>query len=159
MIGVTIIAVGKIKDDWITRGIAEYSKRMSAYSKFEVFEIDEYKIPQKASQAQINTGLEKEGEKILSKIPQRSKVVAMCIEGRQMSSDILSDTLKDFSSNASRVVFIIGSSYGMSTKVKERADIKLSLSKMTFPHQLTRLILSEQIYRALSIQAGSQYHK
>ena len=159
MLKVFIIAVGKIKDNWIIKGIEEFAKRLGGYCQFSIIEINEGRLPNNPSQGEISLVLEKEGEDILSKIPPRSRVVPLCIEGKQYTSEQLAGFIADTSLDASNLVFVIGSSHGLSNKVKQAGNAKLSLSKMTFPHQLTRLILCEQIYRGFSINAGSKYHK
>ncbi|MFV0399930.1 MAG: 23S rRNA (pseudouridine(1915)-N(3))-methyltransferase RlmH [Oscillospiraceae bacterium] len=159
MVHLTVLAVGKLKDRWMSDGVAEYLKRMNAYCKPEIIEIDEHRLPQNPSAALIEKGLEAEGEAILARIPPRAHVIALCIEGKQRSSEELAEELGHISGEASQVVFVIGSSHGLAEKVKTRADGRLSLSQMTFPHQLTRLVLCEQLYRALSINAGGKYHK
>lgn len=151
--------VGNLKEKWLIQAIAEYAKRLQRYCRFNVIELKEQKIPQKASGGEIDIALKKEGDQILSKIPSRAKVVAMCIEGKEISSEGFASRLQDFSRETSNVAFIIGSSHGLSPEVKKVADFKMSLSPMTFPHQLTRVILTEQIYRAFSINAGAKYHK
>ena len=156
---VNIICVGKIKEDYFVKATAEFEKRLSRFCSFNVVCLPDRSIPDNASPAEEQIVLKKEGEEILKKIGKSDIVVAMCIEGKQLSSEDLSKKLSDISMTNGTVGFVIGGSWGLSPDVKNRADFKLSVSKMTFPHQLARLIALEQIYRALSINAGSKYHK
>lgn len=161
MLRVNIICIGKIKEKYFTDAINEYSKRLSAFCKFSVIELAEEKIRSNTPNAsQIDEVIESEGKRILQKINSSDYVVAMCIEGKMMSSEELSDTLDKISlMGNSTVDFVIGGSYGLSNSVKSRAELKLSMSKMTFPHQMARMILSEQIYRAFEISTNGKYHK
>ena len=159
MLNVNIICIGNLKEKFFTDALTEYKKRLGRYCKFEVVELPEEKIADNVTQSQIDKTLTKEGEKILSKIGKSDYVVAMCIEGKQLSSEELSRKLEDISLTHSTVNFVIGGSWGLSPDVKKRADMRLSVSKMTFPHQLFRVMLSEQIYRAFSITANAKYHK
>lgn len=157
---VNIICIGKIKEKYWTDAIAEYRKRLSAFCKFNVIELDEEKAQGNPNTSQIGSILSAEGKRILSKLSNNSYVIAMCIEGKQLSSPELADRLADVAlSGKSNVDFIIGGSWGLSDEVKARADFKLSISKMTFPHQMARVILAEQIYRAFEIQSNGKYHK
>lgn len=159
MLNVNIICVGNLKEKFFTDALSEYKKRLSRYCKFEVVELPEEKIADNVTQSQIDKTLKKEGEKILAKIGKSDFVVAMCIEGKQLSSEELSKKIEDISLTNSTVNFVIGGSWGLSDDVKKRADMRLSVSKMTFPHQLFRVMLAEQIYRAFSITANAKYHK
>lgn len=161
MIRINIICIGKIKEKYFTDAIGEYSKRLSAFCKFAIVELPEEKIRNNnPNQAQIDEVIEAEGKKILQKIGQSDYVVAMCIEGKMLSSEELSATVDRLSVNGiSTINFVIGGSYGLANTVKTRADLKLSMSKMTFPHQMARMILSEQIYRAFEISTNGKYHK
>ena len=159
MINVNIICVGTLKEKFFSDAINEYKKRIQRYCKFNIIELSEEKITDQETQAQIDKTLLKEGEKILSKINKSDYVIAMCIEGKQLSSEEMSKKLSDISMTNGTVNFVIGGSWGLSPDVKNRADFKLSVSKMTFPHQLFRVMLSEQIYRAFSITANAKYHK
>lgn len=159
MLNVNIICVGSIKERFFNDALNEYKKRLQRYCKFNIIELNEEKITDQETQAQIDKTLLKEGERILSKISKSDYVIAMCIEGKQLSSDELSQKLSDISMTSGTVDFIIGGSWGLSSDVKNRADFKLSVSKMTFPHQLFRVVLSEQIYRAFTITANAKYHK
>ena len=161
MIRVNIICIGKIKEKYFTDAINEYTKRLSAFCKFSVVELSEEKIKSNSpNESQISEVINAEGKRILQKIGQSDYVVAMCIEGKMLSSEELSKTLDSVSiGGKSTVDFIIGGSYGLSAEVKHRADLKLSMSRMTFPHQMARMILSEQIYCAFEISSNGKYHK
>ena len=159
MLNVNIICVGNLKEKFFTDALSEYKKRLGRYCKFEVVELPEEKIADNVTQSQIDKTLKKEGEKILSKIGKSDFVVAMCIEGKQLSSEELAKKIEDISLTNSTVNFVIGGSWGLSDDVKKRADMRLSVSKMTFPHQLFRVMLAEQIYRAFTITANAKYHK
>ncbi|MBQ8859842.1 MAG: 23S rRNA (pseudouridine(1915)-N(3))-methyltransferase RlmH [Ruminococcus sp.] len=156
---VNIICVGSLKEKFFTDAVSEYKKRLSRYCKFNIIELSEEKISDQETKAQIDKTLLKEGEKILSKIGKNDYCIAMCIEGKNISSEELSKKLEEISLSFGTVNFIIGGSWGLSDEVKRRADFKLSVSKMTFPHQLFRVMLSEQIYRAFTISSGAKYHK
>jgi 23S rRNA (pseudouridine1915-N3)-methyltransferase len=157
---VTIICEGKLKESYLRDACAEYSKRLSAYCKLNIVELNPHRISENPSENEIASVLEAESKEILSKIPNGAKVYAMCIEGKQMSSEKLSKSLSDCAVNGyNNVVFIIGGSHGLSNSVKSRADFRLSMSEMTFPHQLARVMLLEQIYRAYQISTGGKYHK
>ena len=157
---ITLITVGKIKEKYFTDAIAEYAKRLSRYCKLEIIEVADEKTPDSASEALENQIKEKEGERILSKVPDSAYVVALAIEGKQLSSEDLADKMEKWNVNGiSHLVFIIGGSLGLTPKVLNRADYKLSFSKMTFPHQLMRVVLLEQIYRSFRIRNNEPYHK
>lgn len=155
---IDIIAVGKIKEKFFTQAIDEYAKRLSRFVKFSIIEIPDEKIPDNASEKVNLQILEKEGEKILSKIKD-GYVIALCIEGNQMPSTDFSNLIEKVSMSNSRITFIIGGSLGLSENVKKRADYKLSVGKITLPHQLMRVVLSEQIYRSYKIINNEAYHK
>lgn len=161
MIRINIICIGKIKEKYFTDAINEYAKRLSSFCKFSVIELAEERVRSNIpNAAQITEVIEAEGKEILKKVNTSDYVVAMCIEGKMMSSEELSKMLDTVSvSGKSTVDFIIGGSYGLSSAVKIRADFKLSMSRMTFPHQMARMILSEQIYRAFEISSNGKYHK
>lgn len=157
---VKIIAVGKLKEKYLKDGIAEYGKRMSRFAKFEIVELADEKIPDNASAAQNQQIMEKEGERILAKISERDYVIVLAIEGKQLSSEAFSQIIADATLRGySDIVFVIGGSLGLADKVKKRANLRLSFGLLTLPHQLMRLVLSEQIYRAFMLQQGSPYHK
>ena len=161
MLKINIICIGKIKEKYFTDAVNEYEKRLTAFCKFSVIELNEERIRSNTpNDSQIAEVIEAEGKRILQKIGTSDYVAAMCIEGKLLSSEELSETLdKAALSGKSTVDFIIGGSYGLSDEVKRRADLRLSMSKMTFPHQLARVILSEQIYRAFEISTNGKYHK
>ncbi len=159
MIGITVICVGKLKESYLRDGCAEYIKRLSAFSKVNVVEVAEERVGDNPSDAEINNIIEKEGKRIIAKIPKGSFVIPMCIEGKEFSSPDFSKELEKISMNYSGVAFIIGGSFGLSDEVKSHGRIKLSFGKLTLPHQLARMVLLEQIYRAFSISNNSKYHK
>ena len=160
MMNIHIIVVGKLKERYLTDGCKEYMKRLSAFCKINIVEVDEYKLPDNPKASEIEICLKKEGESILSKIPKNSAVIPLCIEGKQMSSVKFADSISKLAvDGTSDISFIIGGSYGIWQEIKEKGKIKLSMSEMTFPHQLARLMLLEQIYRAFMIMGGAKYHK
>lgn len=157
---ISIITVGKLKEKYLKLGIEEYLKRLSSYAKVEIIEVPDEKAPEVLSDSEMEQVKQKEGERILSKLYPDTYVIALAIEGKQKSSEELADTLDKLATyGKSKIAFIIGGSLGLSKDVLSRADEKLSFSKMTFPHQLMRLILVEQIYRAYRINRGEPYHK
>ncbi len=161
MLKINIICIGKVKEKYFADAIAEYSKRLKAFCKLNIIELAEEKIRDNTpNEAQIDEVLRAEGRRILSKTAQSDYVAAMCIEGFPLSSEELSKKLDSIAlSGKSTVDFIIGGSYGLGSEVKSRADFKLSMSKMTFPHTMARMILCEQIYRAFEISTNGKYHK
>lgn len=157
---INIIAVGKIKEKYIQEGIKEFSKRLSRYCKLNIIEIEDEKAPETLSEKDMLIVKAKEGEKILNKIPANSFVITLVIEGKQLTSEGLAEKFEDIMVNGSNdITFIIGGSLGLDSEVINRSNFKLSFSKMTFPHQLMRLILLEQVYRAWRINKGEPYHK
>lgn len=159
MATITVISVGKIKEKFIKDALCEYEKRLSRFVKFKSIEIADRPIPDNASSAEEAQVLEKEGSDILSKISKSDYVIAMCIEGKKLSSVDFAKKLSSAFLQTSSVTFIIGGSLGLSSAVKARADFKMSMSDMTFPHNLARLMLTEQTYRAFKINANESYHK
>lgn len=160
MQSVTIICEGKLKEKYLRDACAEYIKRLSAYCKLNIVELNPHRISENPFAAEIDVALEAEAKEILSKIPNSAKVYAMCIEGKQMPSEKLAAEISDCAVRGfNNIVFIIGGSHGLSEAVKKRADVRLSMSEMTFPHQLARVMLLEQIYRAYQISNGGKYHK
>ena len=161
MLRVNIICIGKIKEKYFTDAIAEYQKRLSAFCKLQIIELAEERIRSNTpNDAQIAEVLDNEGRRILQRIGAGDYVAALCIEGKLLSSEELAETLESVGvAGKSTADFIIGGSYGLSEAVKRRADIRLSMSRMTFPHQMARVILTEQIYRAFEISSGGKYHK
>lgn len=157
---ITIACVGRIKEKFYTAAVDEYQKRLGRYCNFRIAEVKDEAIPDSPSEKEALKILEKEGNKLLDKIPSGAYVIALCIEGKQLSSEALAEKISSAAlAGNSKLCFIIGGSLGLSDTVKQRADFKLSFSPMTFPHQLMRVILSEQIYRAYTIISGQKYHK
>lgn len=160
MFNITLIAMGKLKEKFYLSAAAEYEKRMKAYCQFQLIELPEAYLSDNPSPAEISQALEKEADAILTKIPKGAWFCTLTPEGKQLSSEDLADKLKDVKvSGKSCACFLIGSSFGMSPRLKSMADFQLSMSKMTFPHHLARVMVLEQLYRAEAIQAGSKYHK
>ena len=157
---ISIITVGKLKEKYLKQGIGEYVKRLSAYAKIDIIEIPDEKAPETLSDMEMLQVKAKEGERILAKISDDTHVIALAIEGKMKSSEDLAVTINKLATyGKSKVAFVIGGSLGLSADVMKRANDTLSFSKMTFPHQLMRLILVEQIYRAFRINRGEPYHK
>lgn len=157
---IKIVTVGKLKEKYLKDGIAEYTKRISRFVKLEMIELADEKTPDKASEIENQKILETEGERILSKVGERDFVVVLAIEGKTFSSEEFSKQLEQASIKGySTLTFIIGGSLGLAPVVKNRANLSVSFSRLTLPHQLMRLVLVEQIYRAFTIQQGSPYHK
>jgi len=157
---ITLITVGKIKERFYTDAIAEYSKRLSRYCKLEIIQVADEKTPDKASETEERQIKDREGERILAHVKDGAYVIALAIEGQMLSSEQLADKIGQLGiGGQSQIVLIIGGSLGLSEAVLRRADYKLSFSKMTFPHQLMRVILLEQIYRSYRIITGEPYHK
>ncbi|MCI9560150.1 23S rRNA (pseudouridine(1915)-N(3))-methyltransferase RlmH [Clostridiaceae bacterium] len=157
---ITVVAVGKIKEKFYTDAIGEYGKRLSRYCRLEIVQVADEKTPDGASEALERQIKEREGERILSQIREGAYVIALAIEGKMRTSEEMAQKMERLGiEGKSQVVFVIGGSLGLSEKVLRRADEKLSFSKMTFPHQLMRVILLEQIYRSYRIITGEPYHK
>lgn len=160
MFDITLITMGKLKEKFYISAADEYKKRLGAYCRFTLLELPEVRLPDDPSQAEINAGLEKEADLIFTKIPKGAWFCVFTPEGKELSSEKFAEKLKDVKvSGKSSACFLIGSSFGMAARVKEKADFKLSMGPMTFPHHLARIMVLEQIYRAEAIQAGSKYHK
>ena len=160
MFSITLLTVGKLKEKFYLQAAEEYAKRLRGYCKFELIELPEQRLPENPNQTQIADGLKKEAVQIMERIPRGAWVCVMTLEGKLLSSEALADTLASVKAGGkSSACFIIGSSFGMAPEVKARADLRLSMSPMTFPHHLARIMVLEQLYRAESIQAGSKYHK
>ena len=160
MLKITLITVGRLKEQYLRDAVAEYEKRLSTLCSLKNVEIEAARLPDSPNRTQIAAALDAEAAKILTAVPNGAFVIPMCIEGKQLDSESLSQKLGSIGlSGQSNVCFIIGGSYGLSDKVKQRADFKLSMSAMTFPHQLARVMLLEQIYRAFKIAHGGTYHK
>ena len=157
---VHILCVGKMKEKFYIDGAAEYAKRLGAYCRLQITELPEERLPQNPSRAQIDAALEKEAAAVTARLPKGAAVVALCVEGELLSSEALTARLQKWTdSGRNTLVFLIGSSYGMHPALKARADLRLSMSPMTFPHHLARVMLLEQIYRCFKIEEGSLYHK
>jgi len=159
MIKITLITVGGLKESYWKAAEAEYVKRLAAYCNYEAIEISPAYLPDNPSSAQISAALEEEGKKILAKIPKQSRVFAMCIEGKEPDSVALASKIEDITATCGHLTFIIGGSYGLSDSVKSAAQERLSISKMTFPHRMARIMLLEQLYRCFKINGGGTYHK
>ena len=160
MLNVTILAVGKIKEKFLSDAIDEYSKRLGRYCRLEIIRIKDDPTPDNPTDKERDIVLKREGERLIEKIPKGAYIIPLCIEGKQKSSEEFAKTMSDIPSGGkSEVVFIIGGSMGLWDRIKDMADIKLSFSKMTFPHQLMQMILLEQIYRSYRIINHEPYHK
>ena len=160
MFDITLITMGKLKEPFYISAAAEYAKRLGGYCKFSLLELPECRLPENPSPAEISAGLEKEADLILSKVPKGAWFCVFTPEGKLLSSEDFAKTLKTVkNSGKSSACFLIGSSFGMAPRVKQRADFRLSMGPMTFPHHLARIMVLEQLYRAEAIQAGSKYHK
>jgi len=160
MLTVTVLCVGRLKERYLKDGVDEYRKRLGAFCRPVVLEVDEERLPDNPSPAQIEAGIAAEGGRILPKIPAGAYLISLCIEGKGMSSPQLAETIASAAVNGtSQICFVIGGSFGLWDRVKAKSHLCLSMSAMTFPHQLARLMLCEQIYRAFQIQTGGKYHK
>ena len=160
MFNITLITMGKLKEKFYLSAAAEYEKRMMGYCNFQIIELPEVRLPDSPSPANITAALDKESEMILSKIPKGAWFCIFTPEGTLLSSEQLAEKISSIKlSGKSSACFLIGSSFGISEKIKKIADFKLSMSPMTFPHHLARVMVLEQLYRAEAIQAGSKYHK
>ncbi len=159
MASVRFISVGTLKEEYLREAAAEYEKRLSGFCRVETINIKEAKLPQDPSAGDIRRALSEEAKNILSAVPDRSYKVAMCVEGKQFSSEELAKKLDSAFSISNEICFIIGSSHGLADEVKNAADLRLSVSKLTFPHQLMRVLLLESVYRCMNIIKGTKYHK
>ena len=159
MIKITLITLGKLKEKYLNEAVKEYTKRLSAYAKLDIIELEPVKLPDKPSRSEIENALLKESELILKKIPQNSEIITLCVEGQELSSPDFAKKIGNLEAMGKSITLIIGSSYGLSENIKKQSHLRLSLSQMTFPHQLFRVLLLEQVYRAFKINEGSQYHK
>lgn len=160
MFSVTLICMGKLKEKFYTAAASEYEKRLQGYCQFKLLELPEVRLPENPSPAEIAAGLDKEAEAILAKIPKGAWFCVLTPEGKLLSSEALARQMEQVKlSGKASACFLIGSSFGIAPQVKARADLKLSMSPMTFPHHLARVMVLEQLYRAEAIQAGSKYHK
>ncbi len=160
MIGVTFVCVGKMKEAFFADAFSEYRKRLGAYCRFSLVEIPEQRLPADPSEREIAAALEREAAEIEKHLPAGAVVVAMCVEGGQLSSPAFARRIADWSgAGRSQICFLIGGSCGLAQRVKQRADLRLGVSEMTFPHHLFRVMLAEQVYRAFKILEGGKYHK
>ncbi len=160
MMNVTVICVGNLKEKYFKDACAEYVKRLGAFCRFRLIEVDEERISDKPARSDIEHTLKKEGERIISKIPKGARVFSLCIEGMLISSGQLAERIaSEGLQGVSEIAFIIGGSWGLSDEVKKLSCMRLSMSRMTFPHQLARVMLCEQIYRAFQISCNGKYHK
>ncbi len=156
---ITLITVGTLKEQYLTTAVAEYVKRISAYATFREINISEVRITDEEDAGKVGAALKTEGEKILAAMPADAVKIALCVEGKQYTSEELARLMGEANDTRGKIAFVIGSSHGLDPAVKAACDIRLSVSKMTFPHQLMRVILTEGIYRSLTILAGKKYHK
>jgi len=160
MFDITLICMGKLKEKFYLSAAQEYTKRLGGYCAFHLIELPEHRLPDNPSPAQIVAGLDKEAEDILQKIPKNAWFCVFTPEGKLLSSEALAAKMGEIKlSGKSGACFLIGSSFGIAPQIKEKADFRLSMSPMTFPHHLARIMVMEQLYRAEAIQAGSKYHK
>ena len=159
MIKCRIIALGDLKEKFLKDASKEYEKRLSRFCELEIVEIQPIRLSDKPSRSEIENALKNEAEQIRKRIPKNSKVISLCVEGKSLSSEEFADEIQNISDLGKGLCFIIGSSYGISSEIKKESDLRLSLSEMTFPHKLFRIMLLEQIYRGFMINAGSTYHK
>lgn len=156
---IDIITVGSLKEDYLRAGIDEYTKRLSAFARVQITELKEARVPNEDDTTAIARALETEAEKILARLPSDAYKIALCVEGSQYDSVELAKILEKGGQKSGKIALVIGSSHGLSENVKRACDLRLSISKLTFPHQLMRLLLMEILYRSLSITAGKKYHK
>ena len=160
MFEITLIAMGKLKEKFYLSAAEEYDKRLKGYCKFQLIELPEYRLPENPTPAEIHMGLEKEADLIQARVPKNSWFCVLTPEGKMLSSENLAEKIRSVKlSGKSSACFLIGSSFGISPRIKQMADFALSISPMTFPHHLARIMVMEQLYRAEAIQAGSKYHK
>ncbi len=159
MANITIISVGTLKEDYLKEAVAEYKKRLSQYARVEEVNIKEEKIPNEDDPSQIKRALIAEGEKILAAIPNGAGKIALCVEGKQYDSPALAKLIGKMTDESGKIALIIGSSHGLDESVKCACDVRLSVSALTFPHQLMRVVLLEALYRSFTILAGKKYHK
>ena len=159
MLNVTVITVGNLKESYLREASAEYEKRLGGFCRLELIQLKETKLPESPTESQIAAALTAEGKQILSSIPQKAYRIAMCVEGQQLSSEQLAQRLEEIGQTHGALCLVIGSSYGIAPEVKAACDFRLSVSKLTFPHQLMRVLLLETLYRSLGIIKGTKYHK
>ena len=160
MLNVTVLCVGKLKESYWQAACAEYAKRLGAFCRFRLVEVAEERLPDNPSPAQIAATVEAEGKRLLEKLPKEAAVIPLCIEGKEMDSPALAAYVERLTvAGTSHIALVIGGSWGLSDAVKSRAALRLSMSPMTFPHQLARVMVLEQVYRAFQISGGGKYHK
>ncbi len=160
MLTVKFICVGRMRERFYIEAFEEYRKRLGAYCRLECIELGEQRLPERPSQAEIDAALEREAREIEKLLPPDAYVVALCVEGREMPSEFMAQLLSEReNSGKPKLCFVIGGSFGLANCIKKRADFRLSMSKMTFPHHLARVMLAEQLYRGYKIKEGSRYHK
>ena len=159
MITVTVITVGNLKEAYWRDALAEYEKRLGAFCKTNIIQLKEHKLSENPSQAEIDAALAEEGRRILAAVPPRAYRIALCVEGVQFSSEALAQKLDAACSDGASLCLIIGSSFGLSDEVKRACELRLSVSKLTFPHQMMRVLLLEVLYRCFGILKGTKYHK
>lgn len=159
MLNVKLLCMGNLKESYLKEASAEYIKRLSAFCRLEIVELKEHKLPDAPSPSEIEVALREEAERLLAAIPPRAAKIALCVEGRQFSSEALAQKLDGFAATHGTVCLIIGSSHGLSDIVKATCDLRLSVSELTFPHQLMRVLLLEVLYRCMNITKGTRYHK
>ena len=159
MLNVTVITVGNLKESYLREASTEYEKRLGGFCRLDLIQLKEAKLPESPTEGQIAAALTAEGKQILASIPQKAYRIAMCVEGQQLSSEQLARRLDEIGQTHGALCLIIGSSYGIAPEVKAACDLRLSVSKLTFPHQLMRVLLLETLYRSLGITRGTKYHK
>ena len=159
MANVTIITVGSLKEGYLREAVAEYKKRLSQYARVDEVELKEERINDENNRTEIESALSKEADKIIAAIPKDALKIALCVEGKQYTSEELAKLVGDGNDRGGKIAFVIGSSYGLSEKVKKECDVRLSFSKLTFPHQLMKVVLFEAVYRSFTILHGKRYHK
>ncbi len=159
MIGVKLIAVGNLKESYLREAAAEYEKRLGGFCRFSMRELKEEKLPDAPSEKEIASALLREAERIMAEIPKKAYKIALCVEGKQLSSEELAEKIDAVGATHGDICLIIGSSHGLDDSVKNACDMRLSVSKLTFPHQLMRVVLMEAVYRGFNIIKGTRYHK
>lgn len=160
MLTVRLICVGKLREKYLISAVDEYKKRLGAFCKFEIVELNEERLPDSPTPGEINSALERKADNIIQNIPKDSCLAALCVEGKELDSPELARFISEKAvSGKSKICFVIGGSFGLSERVKRLSELRLSMSRMTFPHHLARVMLAEQIYRAFTIIEGRKYHK
>ena len=159
MLNVRVIAMGNLKESYLREAMAEYEKRLSGFCRFELHQLKEARLADDPSPSEVTAALDEEAGRILALIPPRAYTVALCVEGKEFTSEQLAEHLDGVQARTGELCFVIGSAWGLSDKVKTAANLRLSLSRMTFPHQLFRVLLLEVIYRSLNILKGTRYHR